>query len=603
MAETNEKKKQKQKPATVFRNTAWLFSAAWKIAPRFVVTYFACAFLNALWGILEAWYIKEIFNRLDGGATLPEILRLILVVALLTILIIAATRTFWEVGYERQQLMLRCGVHLKLFDHAISLDLGKYEIPEFYNDFIWAMNNADRTVCSVLDTLWQMIMRLTGGTAVFVILLDLDPLVAAVVLVSAGIGIVCSAYVKKQNYEYDMACRRARRVSDYVCRVHDMPDYAKELRISEASTVLDKLYEESLKERRSVIGKYVRRASLCGMIWNTTGAIKDNGLLLLLLYQLLIAKTLPLGGFALAVTASWRVSAALKTLFNAVTDLSKHSLYIDKLRVFLDTKTAVPSGDKQPGDFESIEFCHVGFAYADGTPVLRDVSFRVDKGRKIALVGYNGAGKTTLIKLMTRLYDPTEGEILLDGVNIKEYDVGELYDLFGIVFQDFAKYAVSLRENITFGDATRPVDEARLEYAAKQSCADEFIERLPRGYDTPLMRFFEDDAVDLSIGQWQKVSIARAFYKDAEILILDEPTASLDPMAEAEIFRQFDTLRAGKTTVFVSHRLSSATDADDIIVMQCGRIIEEGDHKTLMEKGGAYYKLFTLQAEKYLENC
>ena len=270
MAETNEKKKQKQKPATVFRNTAWLFSAAWKIAPRFVVTYFACAFLNALWGILEAWYIKEIFNRLDGGATLPEILRLILVVALLTILIIAATRTFWEVGYERQQLMLRCGVHLKLFDHAISLDLGKYEIPEFYNDFIWAMNNADRTVCSVLDTLWQMIMRLTGGTAVFVILLDLDPLVAAVVLASAGIGIVCSAYVKKQNYEYDMACRRARRVSDYVCRVHDMPDYAKELRISAASTVLDKLYEESLEERRSVIGKYVRRASLCGMIWNTT---------------------------------------------------------------------------------------------------------------------------------------------------------------------------------------------------------------------------------------------------------------------------------------------------------------------------------------------
>ena len=162
MAETNEKKK--QKPTTVFRNTAWLFSVAWKIAPRFIVTYFICALLNAVWGVLEAWYIKEIFNRLDSGAPLAEILRLILVVALLTILLIAATRTFWEVGYERQQLMLRCGVHLKLFDHAISLDLGKYEIPEFYNDFIWAMNNADRTVCSVLDTLWQMIMRLTGGT-------------------------------------------------------------------------------------------------------------------------------------------------------------------------------------------------------------------------------------------------------------------------------------------------------------------------------------------------------------------------------------------------------------------------------------------------------
>ena len=367
MAETNEKKK--QKPAKVLRNTAWLLAAAWKIAPHFVVTFFVSALSNALWGILDAWYIKEIFNRLDGGATLAEVLRLILVVALLTALFAFVNRFVWSVTFERQRLMLRCGLQLKLFDHAISLDLGKYEIPEFYNDFIWSINSADNTVNAVLNTLWQMIMRLTGGTAILVILLDLDLLVAAVVLASAGIGIVCSAYVKKQNYEYDMACRRARRVSDYVCRVHDMPDYAKELRISEASTVLDKLYEESLEERRSVIGKYKRRAALCGMIWNTTGAIKDNGLLLLLLYQLLITKTLPLGGFALAVTASWRVSAALKTLFNAFTDLSKQSLYIDKLRVFLDTETAVPSGVVQPGDFENIEFCHVGFAYADGTPV------------------------------------------------------------------------------------------------------------------------------------------------------------------------------------------------------------------------------------------
>ena len=449
MAETNEKKK--QKPTTVFRNTAWLFSVAWKIAPRFIVTYFICALLNAVWGVLEAWYIKEIFNRLDSGAPLAEILRLILVVALLTILLIAATRTFWDVGYERQQLMLRCGVHLKLFDHAISLDLGKYEIPEFYNDFIWAMNNADRTVCSVLDTLWRVIMRLTGGTAVFVILLDLDLLVAAVVLVSAGIGIVCSAYVKKQNYEYDMACRRARRVSDYVCRVHDMPDYAKELRISEASTVLDKLYEESLEERRSVIGKYKRRAALCGMIWNTTGAVKDNGLLLLLLYQLLITKTLPLGGFALAVTASWRVSSALKTLFNAFTDLSKQSLYIDKLRVFLDTKTAVPSGDKQPGDFESIEFRHVGFSYADGTPVLHDVSFRIDKGRKIALVGYNGAGKTTLIKLLMRFYDVTDGEILYNGADIRDYDLAAYRAKIAAVFQDYKIFAATVAENVAGG--------------------------------------------------------------------------------------------------------------------------------------------------------
>ena len=598
MAEMNEKKKQKQKPATVFRNTAWLFSAAWKIAPRFVVTYFACAFLNALWGILEAWYIKEIFNRLDGGATLPEILRLILVVALLTILIIAATRTFWEVGYERQQLMLRCGVHLKLFDHAISLDLGKYEIPEFYNDFIWAMNNADRTVCSVLDTLWQMIMRLTGGTAVFVILLDLDPLVAAVVLASAGIGIVCSAYVKKQNYEYDMACRRARRVSDYVCRVHDMPDYAKELRISAASTVLDKLYEESLKERRSVIGKYVRRASLCGMIWNTTGAIKDNGLLLLLLYQLLIAKTLPLGGFALAVTASWRVSSALKTLFNAFTDLSKHSLYIDKLRVFLDTKTAVPSGDKQPGDFESIEFCHVGFAYADGTPVLRDVSFRVDKGRKIALVGYNGAGKTTLIKLLMRFYDVTDGAILYNGTDIRDYDLTAYRAKIAAVFQDYKIFAATVAENVA-GGACFAEDRPRVTAALNEATFGDRLAKMDDGIDTPLTREFDERGVNLSGGEAQKIAIARTFFRRAAVTVMDEPSAALDPVAEYELNTHIRETLEGDTVIFISHRLSTTRDADEIFVLDGGSVAEHGSHDALMRRGGIYASLFNLQAEKY----
>ena len=596
MAEKNEKKK--QKPAKVFRNTAWLFSAAWKIAPRFVVTYFVCAFLNALWGILEAWYIKEIFNRLDGGATLAEILRLILVVALLTILIIAATRTFWEVGYERQQLMLRCGVHLKLFDHAISLDLGKYEIPEFYNDFIWAMNNADRTVCSVLDTLWQMIMRLTGGTAVFVILLDLDPLVAAVVLVSAGIGIVCSAYVKKQNYEYDMACRRARRVSDYVCRVHDMPDCAKELRISEAATVLDKLYEESLEERRSVIGKYVRRASLCGMIWNTTGAIKDNGLLLLLLYQLLIAKTLPLGGFALAVTASWRVSAALKTLFNAFTDLSKHSLYIDKLRVFLDTKTAVPSGDQQPGDFESIEFCHVGFAYADGTPVLRDVSFRIDKGRKIALVGYNGAGKTTLIKLLMRFYDVTDGAILYNGTDIRDYDLTAYRAKIAAVFQDYKIFAATVAENVAGGICAEE-DRPRVTAALNEATFGDRLAKLDDGIDTPLTREFDERGVNLSGGEAQKIAIARAFFRRAAVTVMDEPSAALDPVAEYELNAHIRGTLEGDTVIFISHRLSTTRDADEIFVLDGGSVAEHGSHDALMRRGGIYASLFNLQAEKY----
>lgn len=598
MAETNEKKKQKQKPATVFRNTAWLLAAAWKVSPRFVATFFASALSNALWGILDAWYIKEIFNRLDGGAPFGEILRLILVVTLLTALFAFVNRFAWTVAFERQRLMLRCGLQLKLFDHAISLDLGKYEIPEFYNDFIWSLNSADNTVNAVLNTLWQMIMRLTGGTAIFVILLDLDLLVAAVVLASAGIGIVCSAYVKKQNYEYDMACRRARRVSDYVCRVHDMPDYAKELRISEASTVLDKLYEESLGERRSVIGKYKRRAALCGMIWNTTGAVKDNGLLLLLLYQLLVAKTLPLGGFALAVTASWRVSSALKTLFNAFTDLSKQSLYIDKLRVFLDTETAVPSGVVQPGDFESIEFCHVGFAYADGTPVLHDVSFRIDKGRKIALVGYNGAGKTTLIKLLMRFYDVTDGEILYNGTDIRDYDLVAYRAKIAAVFQDYKIFAATVAENVA-GGVCAEEDRPRVTAALNEATFGDRLAKLDDGIDTPLTREFDERGVNLSGGEAQKIAIARAFFRRAAVTVMDEPSAALDPVAEYELNAHIRGALEEDTVFFISHRLSTTRDADEIFVLDGGSVAEHGSHDALMRRGGIYASLFNLQAEKY----
>ena len=596
MAETNEKKK--QKPAKVLRNTAWLLAAAWKIAPHFVVTFFVSALSNALWGILDAWYIKEIFNRLDGGAPLAEVLRLILVVTLLTALFAFVNRFAWTVAFERQRLMLRCGLQIKLFDHAISLDLGKYEIPEFYNDFIWSLNSADNTVNAVLNTLWQMIMRLTCGTAILVILLDLDPLVAAVVLASAGIGIVCSAYVKKQNYEYDMACRRARRVSDYVCRVHDMPDYAKELRISEASTVLDKFYEESLEERRSVIGKYKRRAALCGMIWNTTGAIKDNGLLLLLLYQLLIAKTLPLGGFALAVTASWRVSAALKTLFNAFTDLSKHSLYIDKLRVFLDTKTAVPSGEEQPGDFESIEFCHVGFTYADGTPVLHDVSFRIDKGRKIALVGYNGAGKTTLIKLLMRFYDVTGGAILYNGTDIRDYDLTAYRAKIAAVFQDYKIFAATVAENVA-GGACSAEDRPRVTAALNEATFGDRLAKMDDGIDTPLTREFDERGVNLSGGEAQKIAIARAFFRRAAVTVMDEPSAALDPVAEYELNTHIRETLEGDTVIFISHRLSTTRDADEIFVLDGGSVAEHGSHDALMRRCGIYASLFNLQAEKY----
>ena len=251
----------------------------------------------------------------------------------------------------------------------------------------------------------------------------------------------------------------------------------------------------------------------------------------------------------------------------------------------------------------TIVFDNVSFRYP-GTDhdVLNNINITIDPDESVVLVGLNGAGKTTLIKLLMRLYDPTGGVIKLDGHDIREYDVKALYDMFGIVFQDYGKYAVSVRENIALGEITKKIDDAEIKKAAQNSNANDFIEKLPEKYDTPLMRYFEEKGIELSIGQWQKIAIARAFYSDSDILILDEPTASLDAIAEQEIFTLFETLRKGKTSIFVSHRLSSATTANKIVVINNGTVEETGTHAELMKNRGEYFKLFSTQAKRYQEN-
>ena len=251
-----------------------------------------------------------------------------------------------------------------------------------------------------------------------------------------------------------------------------------------------------------------------------------------------------------------------------------------------------------------IEFRDVSKIYTMGQTQIRaldHISFAVEKGELCVIVGPSGAGKTTLLNILGGMDTASEGTVLLDGRDIREYDVGELYKLYGIIFQDFGRYAASVSENVAFGDISVPTDSEKVHRAAEESSADAFIRALPDGYDTPLMRWFEENGIEPSVGQWQKIAVARAFYSDTDIMILDEPTASLDAIAEQQIFDQFDALRRGKTTIFVSHRLSSATVADKIIVLMNGEIVEQGTHRELIEFGGHYCELFTTQARRYLD--
>ncbi|MBQ9920269.1 MAG: ABC transporter ATP-binding protein, partial [Clostridia bacterium] len=437
------------------------------------------------------------------------------------------------------------------------------------------------------------------------ILISASPLAVPLILVLAlPAGIVAYKY-RKKTFNYIRWNSKDRREMAYYSGLITNKDLIKEIRIFGLSDLFVNRYKETFKRYFKGLKKIYVKEGFLNMLVSMLSALSHCALFLYVAWQVWLGK-IKVGNYSLYTGALNSITSGINSLISLTSTIYEGTLFIDNLIVFMEEKPTILTGDKKISKIKrhvphEIEFRNLSFKYP-GTEryIIKNLNVTIKAGDTVALVGVNGAGKTTLIKLITRLYDPTEGEILLDGKNLKEYDPEELYDIYGIIFQDFGKYAVTVSENIAFGEVNNDADKEKIKLAAEQSNATEFISRLPKEYDTPLMRYFEEDGIELSIGQWQKLSVARAFYSDSDILILDEPTASLDAIAEQEIYDQFDSLRKDKTTIFVSHRLSSATTADVIFVLDNGELVECGPHNELMKNKGVYYKLFTTQAGRYL---
>jgi ATP-binding cassette, subfamily B, bacterial len=301
--------------------------------------------------------------------------------------------------------------------------------------------------------------------------------------------------------------------------------------------------------------------------------------------------------------AIMQASTAIQQIFSTLSSIADQALFLTDLLAFFQMRPTIsskPNALPAPRPIvRGFEFRHVSFRYP-GTErmVLNDLNLWLRAGERVALIGENGEGKTTLVKLLTRLYDPTEGQILLDGVDLREYDLDDLYREIGVIFQDFMRYEMTARENIAVGKIEEVNNLDLLKAAADKSMADDVIRRLPLQYQQQLGRRFEN-GIDLSGGEWQKLALARAYLRDAQFLILDEPTAALDARSEYEVFQRFAELTSGKTALFISHRFSTVRMADRIIVMERGRITEDGDHDQLFQLGGRYAEMFELQAASY----
>lgn len=503
-------------------------------------------------------------------------------------------------------------VNVRIMEKANELDMESFDKPQFYEKLENASRESGNQPIRIMRSFFSIASSLIGMLTFITMIWAVNPLAPFLIIGVSVPSALVAIFFRKKNFLYLHRHSKSRRqMSYYKDWMIVNKDAAKEMRMFRLGEFMIQRYKEIFHHYFKNMKDLFYKEGAGNLVMSILNAGVNCYLFFYIAVK--VAKgLLQVGDYSLYSGALNSISNGINSIITNIAVIYDATMFIDNMMVFMEEKSHIvqlPAQSREKPEIKrhighTIEFQHVYFRYPNQEKyVLEDVNVTLEAGESVVLVGLNGAGKTTFIKLLTRLYDPTEGVILLDGVDLREYVPDELYGIYGVIFQDFIKYAVSVEENIAFGDISAPLDKKKIHEAAVFGNADDFIDRLPKQYHTPLTRMFEEDGVDLSIGQWQKLSIARAFYADSDILILDEPTAALDAIAEQEIYNKFDELRENKTTVFVSHRLSSATTADKIIVLEYGKVIEQGNHQQLMERKGAYYQLFSMQAERYLSSA
>jgi ATP-binding cassette subfamily B protein len=490
---------------------------------------------------------------------------------------------------------------VRIMEHAATLDLDQFEDAVFYDKLERArQQTVGRTI--LLSQVMSQVQDLITMGFLAVGLMTFNPWLIVLLLIAIIPAFLGESHFNDQSYALTRGQTPERRELDYVRYLGASDETAKEVKIFDLSGfIIDRFKQLSNKfywdNRRLAI-----RRSLWGTFFTMLGSAGYYGAYVYIIIKA-IDGTVSIGELVFLSGSFQQLSNLLDGILTRFTAVSQGAIYLQDFFEFFDIKPKIKPAEKPLPFPKKIEhgftFEDVGFKYVNSERwANRHLSFTLHPGEKLALVGENGAGKTTLVKLLARLYDPTEGRILLDGINLQEYDIADLRLNVGIIFQDYLRYQMSFAQNIAVGKINEKENRPLIENSAKQSLADVLAAKLPNNYDQQLGKRFAD-GVELSGGEWQKVALARAYMRDAQLLILDEPTSALDARAEYNVFERFAELTKGKTAVLISHRFSTVRMADRILVLDKGELIEIGSHEELLIKGGRYAELFDLQAMGY----
>jgi ATP-binding cassette subfamily B protein len=510
----------------------------------------------------------------------------------------------------------------QMYKKAAEIDLSCYDDPKYYNDFVLAVAEAESSIDRFLSMCNLIVQAITVIVTTGAFYIATDAMGIVFVLASFILRFFISKVLNKLNYKVRLRVNPLERKRNYVSRVFYLNDYAKELRLHPVvGEELEKEFEEAndeiIKEQKVVGAKRIWLNFLNNYV--VGDFIMDGLYITYLVFQAAVLHTVAYSDAVVLFNRTGSLRHGFANMADVFPMAQENSLYIEKIRAFLDydPKMKVMEGEPVPEGNAELSLENISFAYnEEAGDIIKDISLKVKPGEKVAIVGYNGAGKTTLIKLLMRLYDPTEGKISYHGQDIKDYKPYDYRRRIGVVFQDYQMYGANLEENVIMADPAFAADQLKTEanepdakfFDMLKTSAVRALERagfgtrfasLDKGLETQVTAEFDKEGVNFSGGESQKIAISRAFYKDADILIMDEPSSALDPIAEYELNKAMESAAKGKTVFYISHRLSTTRDADRIILLENGRIAEEGTHESLLAMNGKYAEMWRVQAGRY----
>lgn len=572
----------------------------WHITAQ-IISMFGFWFFTGF--VQEIWFLKSILQIIENRGSFKDFAFVVIMFALAGLLGKLLNNGFDYILGIKYKVFYK-NLNKKIFEKAVNVDMECYENPEFFDKYKRATEII--TEDHYNNFVYFYATFFAGGlTGLFILgyVISIDPKMLIILLFALPL-VAIEAVKGKIEVKKDKEMTVHKRSKAYVKRIIYLKEYAKDMRTSDVFDILHGRYEDAVENNQKLIKKYGKKiAPLESMVGFFGQALPVASAYGYATYRYAIKRNLLLADFSVIMTAMSNLRDVVNDLGNAFSYIKKEALYFGNLKEFLEYESKVVSGENEAEELETLEFRNVTFTYP-GTdkPTLRNVNLVFNKGETTAIVGQNGAGKTTFVKLLLRFYDPDSGEILYNGVNLKEYNLDSLRKRFASVFQDYKVFALSVAENILCREPKTKEDYEIVYNALKNSGADTFVNRLPEKENTVITREFDETGTGLSGGEQQKIAAARMFAKNFDLAILDEPSSALDPIAEYKMYESLIKATKTKTVIYISHRLSSAVLSDKIYVFGDGTIQEQGSHKALMELNGIYANMFALQASNYKED-